>query len=278
MSGIFFFKTGMLKQLKEFYTGRIGCTVWLEQADCVILKHGNMLFGFCDRDRIEREGMLTFFFEIREQVDRYYEKLKDIAVSGPVDNEKYGIYQFFARDPEGRSLEFQYFNHRTAGYYDGEELLVTRRSVRKFKPSPIPDEVLAKVLEICRYAPTALNTQGYYFRLIRDRGTIEWLSERRGSSTGPIAGSPMAVAICADSSLTKRPEQDGCIAAYHFMLAAWTQGLGTCWIAAMDREDIKERLQIPKEHYVATVTPLGYPEKLPLRVPERKSRDWFVRE
>jgi len=57
------------------------------------------------------------------------------------------------------------------------------------------------------------------------------------------------------------------------MLAAWSYGLGTCWIAAMDRDDVKEVLGIPKEHYIATITPLGYPEFVPRPPPRREARE-----
>ena len=88
----------------------------------------------------------------------------------------------------------------------------------------------------------------------------------------------MAVAIVADSEISKRYVQDGCIAAYHFLLAAWYYGLGTCWIAAMDGEEVKEMLAINQNHYVATVTPLGYPEGDIPPMPERKKLDWFLRK
>jgi len=278
MSGILFFKTHMLEELKIFYTDEIGCSIWLEQADCVIFKHGNLLIGFCDREEVDTGGMITFFFDSRETVDIFYRRLSDIAVSAPVENDKYNIYQFFAKDPEGRTLEFQYFNDPMNEYYDGGELLKTRRSIRKFRPDEIPDHIIRQVLDNCRFAPTSMNTQSYYFRIIKNREIIEWLADLRGSSSAPIARAPIAVAICADPALTKRPEQDGCIAAYHFLLAAWNLGLGTCWIAAMNRDDVKDMLKIPLDHYIATITPLGYPEKLPVRTPSRKELDWFIRE
>ena len=87
----------------------------------------------------------------------------------------------------------------------------------------------------------------------------------------------MAVAICSDPALTKRYVQDGCIAAYHFILSAWFHGLGTCWIAAMDADAVKDRLGIPRDQYVATVTPVGYPEQTPVKTPERKPVSWFLR-
>jgi nitroreductase len=83
----------------------------------------------------------------------------------------------------------------------------------------------------------------------------------------------MAVAICVDNSKTKRVYEDGCIAAYHFILASWIFGLGTCWIAAMDRDEVKKKLGIPREHYVATITPLGYPENVPEPRPRRPKEE-----
>jgi nitroreductase len=137
--------------------------------------------------------------------------------------------------------------------------------------------VLERLLEICRFAPTARNSQGYYFKFIRDPETLRWLSGTTGRSSGPIGRGPMAVVIGSDPEVSKRYIQDGCIAAYHFMLAAWTLGLGTCWIAAMDRDDIKEKLNIPLSHYIATITPLGYPLHPPQPPRERKAASEFVR-
>ena len=114
MPGIIFFKTGNIITLSDFYTNKIGMTVWLRQEDCIILRHGNMLLGFCTRDEIEVTGMITFFFDTQKEVDDMYERLIDIATTQPEINKKYNIYQFFARDPEGRALEFQYFLHPVA--------------------------------------------------------------------------------------------------------------------------------------------------------------------
>jgi len=206
-----------------------------------------------------------------------YERFRDNAESPPARNEKYDIYQFFAEDPEGRRLEFQYFEHRVDSYMSGDELLISRRSVRSFEDTDVSDDVLDQLFEICRYAPTSMNTQSYYFKLIRDPEVLEVLSNTRGKSSRPIAKSPLAVAICSDPDLSKRHVQDGCIAAYHFMLAAWSLGLGTCWIAAMDREDAKELLGIPQNHYIATITPLGYPKRRRIEGPARKDASWFLR-
>ena len=53
-------------------------------------------------------------------------------------------------------------------------------------------------------------------------------------------------------------------------------GLGTCWIADMDRDEIKDMLDIPREHYIATVTPLGYPLEKDIPCPVRKKTEEFI--
>ena len=277
MSGILFMKTQQLEALRNFYTVRLGCQIWLEQADCLIVRHGNLLIGFCGRDETDKDGLITFFYDTRDEVDQLYERFKSIAASPPASNEKYRIYHFFASDPDGRKIEFQHFEHRVDRYCAGDEMLLSRRSVRDFEETGIPEEILTQVLDLSRFAPTSRNSQSYYFKLIKDRQILTSLSETRGKFSAPISKAPLAVAICSDPDLSKRHVQDGCIAAYHFTLAAWFFGLGTCWIAAMDREDAKEMLEIPQNHYIATITPLGYPKQRVINPPERKELSWFFR-
>ncbi|MFW9778213.1 MAG: VOC family protein [Candidatus Heimdallarchaeota archaeon] len=111
MAGIVFLKTQKLERILDFYTSMIEATVWVDQKDCIIFKHDNFLFGFCEGVKTEKVGLLTFFYQTIEEVDRMYDKLRNIAITQPKRNEKYRIYQFFATDPEGRDLEFQSFLH-----------------------------------------------------------------------------------------------------------------------------------------------------------------------
>ncbi len=107
--GIIFYQTTNLEELHRFYVDLIGATLWLDQGGCRIYKFGNMLFGFCQRDKIETGGLLTFVYPDRDGVDKIYQKIKDIAEARPVDNPDYRIYHFYALDPDGRAIEFQYF-------------------------------------------------------------------------------------------------------------------------------------------------------------------------
>lgn len=277
MSGINFFKTENLEDIKDFYIDKVGMNLWLDQGGCIILQHGNMLLGLCESDGKETEGVITFFYREREKVDEKYEQFKDTAREKPKVREKFDIYNFFAEDIEGRTIEFQTFLHPVRPYMEGEQLLKKRRSVRDYKDKEVPKEILSEIFETCRFSPTSCNSQGYYFIPIYDREIIEFMASTRGSSSEPIQEAPMAVAICCDPGETLRPEQDGCIAAYHFILSAWNHGLGTCWIAAMDRDDVKEKLDISIDHYVATVTPLGFPKDIP-KTPSRNSKESFIKK
>ncbi len=111
MGGIIFFKTRILEDLVNFYIKRLKFKVWLEQAGCTILSYGGLLLGFCQREIEEAEGVITLFYATKEEVNKMYNELRNISTTQPVMNEKYGIYNFFACDPEGRSLEFQCFLH-----------------------------------------------------------------------------------------------------------------------------------------------------------------------
>jgi len=275
MSGIIFFKSKDVEKVKNFYINKIGMDLWLEQGGCSILKHGNLLLGFCDREIVENPGIITIFYKEKSKIDKIYSKLKNIAISEPQVNEKYKIYHFFIKDPEGRTVEFQTFLHTLDPYMQGDEILITRRSIRKFQDKKIPRKLMLKLFDTCRYSPTSMNSESFYFVIIKDKKKLEYLSTIRGRSSDPIRKAPFAVAVCIDPEKTKRVYEDGIIAAYHFILSSWNYGLGTCWIAAMDREDVKECLNINKEHYIATITPLGFPYETK-EIPDRRKAEEFV--
>lgn len=111
MSGIVFYRTEDVDPLVEFYTGEVGAEVWLEQPGCTILAHDEFKFGFCGRDETETCGILTFYYDDRDEVDGMYDELEGRARGPPEENEQYDIYQFFADDPDGRTVEFQTFLH-----------------------------------------------------------------------------------------------------------------------------------------------------------------------
>jgi catechol 2,3-dioxygenase-like lactoylglutathione lyase family enzyme len=112
VSGIVFFRTPNRERVVEFYQQRLGFEEWVPQDGCTILRHDDLKLGFCDTDGDpETEGIVTLYYDTREEVDAMRERLDDVATDDPRVNEDYDIYQFFGEDPDGRTLEFQTFRH-----------------------------------------------------------------------------------------------------------------------------------------------------------------------
>ena len=109
MTGIVFHATERRDAVVEFYRERLNATVRLEQPDCTILEFDGFLFGFCEREEADDCGILTFVYPDREGVDAARDRLGDAVVKEPRENETYDIYQCFAEDPEGRTVECQVF-------------------------------------------------------------------------------------------------------------------------------------------------------------------------
>jgi len=111
VAGIVFFRTTRLAEIADFYTTELGMELWLDQGACKIFAHQNLLLGFCESLEAESCGIVTLFYPLTTDVDLMYEKFFDSADAAPRINARYNIYQFFAKDPEGRTLEFQTFLH-----------------------------------------------------------------------------------------------------------------------------------------------------------------------
>ena len=115
MAGIVFLRTAAFDAVREFYLTEAEMEIWLEQPGIAILRHGNMLIGFHRQPQADLDGLITFSYETREEVDEMYTRLRDVATGAPKENPKYRIYHFFATDPEGRKIEFQQFLHAVPG-------------------------------------------------------------------------------------------------------------------------------------------------------------------
>lgn len=134
MTGIVFFRSADRREVCAFYREHFGAETWLEQPGCTILRYDTFLFGFCDietdgtsdgdgngnehehddkptRAAIDRDGTITFVYDSRAAVDRAHERVAERAHGHPTENAPYGIYNFFADDPEGRTIECQTFLH-----------------------------------------------------------------------------------------------------------------------------------------------------------------------
>jgi len=150
---------------------------------------------------------------------------------------------------------------------DFYEVIRTRRSVRSYKPDPIPDVVLRRVLDAARIAPSGSNRQPTRLILVREaeaRRALVPLCEGQDF----VAEAPIVVVAVGKNIHYNRGGYMGdlamlvdvAIAVDHLTLAARAEGLGTCWIGSFDNAGLKQHLGIPGGWEVVALTPLGYPK------------------
>lgn len=153
-----------------------------------------------------------------------------------------------------------------------EEVLEKRRSIRRYKDTPVPREKILKILEAARIAPSAGHRQPWHFVVVEDKETIKKLAK-----SGWAAGAPVMIVGLADQEASPSwCVNDLGIALEHIVLAATNLGLGTCWMGQTGREElVRSLLGIPDKFKVVAVIPVGVPDETPAPK-ERKSLDAIV--
>ena len=145
------------------------------------------------------------------------------------------------------------------------EAIKTRKSIRSFKNTDIPEESLERLLEAARLAPSANNSQEWRFVVVRNAETRKILATKACKQTF-VAEAPIILACCAETNnhvMTCGQLSypiDVAIAVDHITLCAVAEGLGTCWIGAFYEDEVKRILSIPPEVRVVALLPVGYPK------------------
>jgi nitroreductase len=158
---------------------------------------------------------------------------------------------------------------------DFYEVIRTRRSVRSFSDRSVPDDVLGRVLDAARIAPSGSNRQPTRLIVVKDpaaRAALVPLCEGQGF----VAQAPVVIVACGRNIHYNRGGYMGdmamlvdvSIALDHLILAARSEGLGTCWIGSFDNARLKSHLGIPRDFEVVALTPLGYPKGRPFHETE----------
>ncbi len=190
---------------------------------------------------------------------------------------------------------------------DVSEAIRKRRSIRKFKPDPIPEEKIRLLLESARLAPSGTNTQPWRFIVIKDNDTKKKLQEAAHNQRH-LGRASVIMVCCADLKAFKEfpervdeliesgalPERtrevfipylskgmdtvtkdalmvaaaaNVAIAVEHIVLQAVEIGLGTCWVRWYEDNKVKEILDIPEHVEVMALLPIGVPDEDPSRRP-----------
>jgi len=150
------------------------------------------------------------------------------------------------------------------------EIVNKRRSVREFKPEPVPREIVEEILDIARRAPSAGNVQPWFFYVVTGRKEKDALA---AAALGQkhVAQAPVCIVVCAEPELSAREYgergrnlyslQDTAIATTYIHLAVAERGLGSCWVGAFDEHKVSDCLNIPDYRRPVAMIPIGYPSQ-----------------
>ena len=170
------------------------------------------------------------------------------------------------------------------------EAIRGRRSVRKFEPDPVSEEILKTILEAVRWSPSWANTQCWELIIVQDP-TVKSELAKTLSETNPgvaaLNAAPLAIVFCAKKGVsgsykgqvsTEKGDWlmfDIGIAMQDFCLAAHALGLGTVIIGLFNHRKVAEIMGVPSHVDVVAMTPLGYPATKG-NLPKRREAAEFV--
>ncbi len=139
------------------------------------------------------------------------------------------------------------------------EAIKKRRSVRQYLDKPVPKEVLEKLIDAARFAPTARHTEPWTFVVVTEPNNIKAIGEATDSGRFISKAAACIAVFCRD---TKYYLEDGCAAIQNILLSATSLGIGSCWVAGDKKpycEKIIEMLGAPADHKLIGLVSLGYP-------------------
>ncbi len=158
------------------------------------------------------------------------------------------------------------------------EAITSRRNVRSFADRPIDEEVLDRILEAGRRAPSSRNWQPWDFVVVTDRAQLQELA-KVWQGAGHVAHSAATVALVVedfDDQRTRETAQyDLGQATMAMMIAAADQGVGAGHSAVSDQAKAREVLGFPEGRRAAYLIDFGYPDDRPLRPIRRPDRRPF---
>lgn len=151
---------------------------------------------------------------------------------------------------------------------DVYEAILKRRTIRKYKQDPIPTDVLEKLVNAARLAPSGANLQPIKYVVITDAELLpkvfsmtRWAAYIAPKGTPQAGEEPTAyIAILADKEIRATGyDSDAGAAIENLLLAAVGEGIGSCWLGSIDRNGLSELLQVPERYHIHSLIALGYP-------------------
>jgi len=138
------------------------------------------------------------------------------------------------------------------------EAIRTRRSVRSFTANPVPREIIERIIDGARLAPSANNIQSWEFVVVTDQATRERIASLTDYGRF-IADAPVCIAVFCKN--TRYYLEDGCAATENILIGARALGLSSCWVAGDKKRyagEISKILGVPGSHKLISLLALGY--------------------
>lgn len=161
------------------------------------------------------------------------------------------------------------------------QIIKERRSVKRYKPDMVPEELIRKVAEAGTWAPSGMGRQPAVILAVSNKELRDRLSRMNaailGTDTDPFYGAPVVLVVLADKNVSTYL-YDGALVMQNLMLAAQDLGLGSCWIHRAKEEfesaegkEILKSFGIEGEYEGIGHCILGYPDGEPKKAAERKA-------
>jgi nitroreductase len=207
-------------------------------------------------------------------------------------------------------------NERITDMLTTKDAIEHRRSIRKFKLDPIPDEHINALLEAARLAPSGSNAQPWRFKIVKDQNTKVKLAQTAYDQSF-VAEAPVVLVCCADikgylggtvsgiqdlgrikavedrivkiildrvgemrsvpiEQVVSRIAFNVTIAIEHIVLRALDFGLGTCWVRLIDEKKIRHLFGWDENIHIVALLPVGYPDEFPLQRKRLKLEDILI--
>jgi nitroreductase len=153
------------------------------------------------------------------------------------------------------------------------ELIVRRRTIRRFKQEELSEKLLKKLVNAGRLAPSGANLQPLEFIIVNKTEladqvfpALKWAGYIAPAGNPPEGKQPMAyIIILVNSEIRSQGgEVDAAAAIENMILTALEDGIGSCWLGAINRDQLRKIFNIPQKYRVDSVLALGYPDESPV--------------
>jgi nitroreductase len=152
------------------------------------------------------------------------------------------------------------------------DVIAGRRTIRRFRPEPVAPELLERLVNVGRLAPSAANMQPLEFIIVDEAGPraeifacLKWAAYIAPAGDPQPGEEPVAyIVTLANSEVREKMfEYDVGAAMENMILAGLAEGVGACWFLSIDRDRLRALLGVPERYRVDSVLALGYPAEEP---------------